>query len=385
MRILVAPDKFKGFLSSREAAAAISQGWAEGWPEAEIITCPLADGGEGTMEVLVDATQGRVIPTDVTGPLGDRMEAHFGLLGDGATAVVEMAAASGLELIPSERRDPMITSTRGTGDLMRAALDMGVGSIIVGIGGSGTNDGGTGMASALGARFLDGRGRELPEGGGYLAELAEVDLSSLDPRIEETDIVVASDVTNPLLGEHGASRVYAAQKGAGGKDLDILEKGLRRLAEVVSSDLGMKLDEEPGAGAAGGLGYGLMAFAGAEMKPGIEVVMQQVGFQELLQGCDLVITGEGRLDDQTAYGKTVTGVARAAQVRNIPVLALGGEVTEGAKELHELGVSALLGISFGPIDLETSMREAGSLLKRCAREVSLLLHSFGVSPPHSAN
>jgi glycerate kinase len=384
MRILVAPDKFKGSLSSHEAAAAISQGLAEGWPEADITTCPLADGGEGTMEVLVDATKGRVIPSDVTGPLGDKLEADLGLLGDGATAVVEMAAASGLELIPPEKRDPMITSTRGTGDLIRAALDMGVHSIIVGIGGSGTNDGGTGMAAALGVRFLDEKGRELPEGGGYLAELAEVDLSGLDPRIVETEIVVASDVTNPLLGEHGASRIYAAQKGADGKDLDNLENGLKRLAEVISEDLGLKLEEEPGAGAAGGLGYGLMAFTGAEVKPGVDVVMQWVGFQELLQECDLVITGEGKLDAQTAFGKTVTGVARAAKEMNIPVLALGGEVTDGAKELHGLGVSALLGISFGPIDLETSMREAAPLLKRCAREVSLLLRSFGVRPPHSA-
>ena len=376
MRLLIAPDKFKGSLSSHEAAAAISQGLAEGWPEAEIMTCPLADGGEGTMEVLVNATGGREIPADVTGPLGDKLEADLGLLGDGATAVVEMAAASGLELIPPEKRDPMITSTRGTGDLIRAALDMGVHSIIVGIGGSGTNDGGTGMASALGARFLDEKGRELPEGGGYLAELAEVDLSGLDPRIEKTNIVVASDVTNPLLGKHVASRIYAIQKGASEKDLDILEKGLRRLAEVVSRDLGLRLDKEAGAGAAGGLGYGLMAFAGAKVQPGVDVVMQWVGFHELLQRCDLVVTGEGKLDAQTAYGKTVTGVARASQGMNIPVLALGGEVTEAAKNLHEVGVSALMGISFGPIDLETSMREAAPLLKRCSREVGSLLRSL---------
>jgi len=378
MRILVAPDKFKGSLSSPEAAAAISRGLAEGWPEAEIIPCPMADGGEGTMRVLVNATGGREVPVEVTGPLGDKVTAHLGLLGDGRTAVVEMAAASGLELIPPDRRNPLAASTRGTGELIRAALDMGVRRIIIGLGGSGTNDGGTGMAAALGARFLDREGRELPDGGGYLENLAEVDLSGLDPRLEDAGVVAASDVANPLLGEHGASRVYALQKGAGGDEVMVLERGLARLAEVVSRDLGLNLEEEPGTGAAGGLGYGLAAFLKAELRPGVEVVMQWVDFREFLKGCDLVVTAEGKLDAQTAYGKTVTGVAGAAREMNIPVLALAGEVTVGAEELHNAGVSALLGITFGPMDLKSSMREAKALLKRCAREVAALLRALSM-------
>ena len=376
MRILVTPDKFKGSLSSSEAAEAMARGLAEGWPEAELITCPLADGGEGTMEVLVKATGGREAACRVTGPLGERREAPLGILGDGGTAVVEMAAASGLELIPPDKRDPLATTTAGTGDLIRAALDMGIRRIIVGIGGSGTNDGGTGMASALGARFLDAAGRELHPGGGHLEKLENVDLSGLDPRVRQAIIVVASDVANPLLGERGASRVYAPQKGASAGDVELLEKGLERLAEVVSRDLNTAWEKKPGAGAAGGLGYGLMAFLGAEIRPGVEVVMDYTGFSKCLDGCDLVITGEGRLDAQTAYGKAVTGVARAARRRGIPVLALGGEVVEGAGVLHELGVSALLSVAPGPLSRQESMARTAFLLQQTARELASLLRSL---------
>jgi glycerate kinase len=384
MRILIAPDKFKGSLSSGEAAEAICRGLAEGWPEAEGLLCPLADGGEGTMEVLVKATGGETVPCEATGPLGELRRSCLGLLGDGKTAVVEMAAVSGLELIPPRRRDPLVTSTKGTGDLIRHALDRGIRRIIVGIGGSGTNDGGTGMASALGARFLDERGEELPPGGGNLRRLASVDVSGLDPRISETEIIVASDVGNPLLGERGASRVYAPQKGADEGGVELLESGLARLAEVVSRSIAPGMEDTPGAGAAGGLGFGLQAFLGAEIRPGIEVVMEAVGFEEKLAACGLVITGEGRLDSQTAYGKTVSGVARRARRRGIPVLALGGEVTTEAASLREMGVSALLSIAPGPISQEESMREAATLLERTAREIGSLLRRLleDRRPPH---
>jgi glycerate kinase len=352
MRVLVCPDKFKGSLTANQAAEAIARGFSEGWPEAECVLCPLADGGEGTLEVLVKATGGRLVEMEVTGPLGEKRRAPLGILGDGTTAVVEMAAASGLELIPPDCRDPRRTTTAGTGDLIRGALDMGFRRIIVGIGGSGTNDGGTGMASALGARFLDGEGNELPPGGGNLHRLERIDLSGLDPRVREAEIIVASDVDNPLLGPEGASRVYAPQKGAGPEDVEFLEKGLARLAEVASAQISIPAREGgprsgadpaavPGAGAAGGLGFGLTVFLGARIRPGIEVVMEAVGFEELLSSCRLVITGEGRLDAQTAHGKTVNGVARKASERKVPVLVLAGEIVPGAEELHRSGVTAM--------------------------------------------
>jgi glycerate kinase len=376
MRIIIAPDKFKGSLGSREVAEAIARGFSGGWPGTELVSCPLADGGEGTLEVLVHTTGGKAVVCDVTGPLGERRRAPLGILGDGKTAVVEMATASGLVLVPPDKRDPRYTTTAGTGDLIRAALDMGMRRIIVGIGGSATNDGGTGMASALGVRFLDDCSEDLPAGAIYLNNLESIDMRGLDPRILQARIVVASDVTNPLLGDKGATRVYAPQKGASEYDVELLERGLSRLAEVVSATLVPGVEDRPGAGAAGGLGFGLMAFLGAEVRPGVEVVMEAVGFEDKLSACDLVVTGEGRLDAQTAYGKTVTGVARAAGQRGIPVLALGGEVAEGAEKLHELGVTAMLGIASGPLSREESMRLAGPLLERTSREIASLLRSL---------
>jgi len=376
MRVIIAPDKFKGSLTSREVAEAIARGFSAAWPAAELISCPLADGGEGTLDVLVHATGGRTVECEVTGPLGERLRAPLGILGDGQTAVVEMAAASGLVLVPQEKRDPRYTTTAGTGDLIRAALDMDMRRIVVGIGGSATNDGGAGMASALGVRFLDDCSEDLPPGAIYLNNLESMDMRGLDPRILRARIVVASDVTNPLLGDTGASRVYAPQKGASEYDVELLESGLFRLAETVSATIVPGIEDRPGAGAAGGLGFGLMAFLGAEVRPGVEVVMEAVGFEDKLSACDLVVTGEGRLDAQTAYGKTVTGVARAAGRRGIPVLALGGEVAEGAEKLHEMGVTAMLGIAPGPLDREESMRLAGPLLQRTSREIASLLRSL---------
>ncbi len=372
MRILVCPDKFKGSLSASQVAQAMASGISQGWPEAEVAACPLADGGEGTLEVLVEAGRGRVEPVKVTGPLGEERVAHLGIIDGGRAAVVEMAAASGLELIPPQRRDPLVTTTAGTGDLIRAALDLGIRRIIVGVGGSGTNDGGTGMAAALGARFLDARGEELPPGGGALERLARIDLSRLDPRVRGSEIVVACDVDNPLLGPEGASFTYGPQKGARPQDLARLERGLARLAEV-ASPFAPRLAVQRGAGAAGGLGFGLAAFLGARLLPGIEVVMEWVGFEARLAGCGLLVTGEGRLDAQTSHGKTVSGVARAAARHGIPVLAVAGEIAAGAEKLRELSVSAMLGITSGPLSREESMRPASDLLHRTCRELAALL------------
>ncbi|MGQ9703681.1 MAG: glycerate kinase [Actinomycetota bacterium] len=387
MRVLVCPDKFKGSLTASQAAEAIARGFSEGWPEAECLLCPLADGGEGTLEVLVRATGGRLEEMEVTGPLGERRKAFLGICGDGRTAVVEMAAASGLELIPPERRNPLRTTTAGTGDLIRGALDLGHRRIIVGIGGSGTNDGGTGMASALGARFLDQEGNELPPGGGELHRLERIDLSGLDTRALEAEIIVASDVDNPLLGPEGASRLYGPQKGASPEDVELLERGLTRLAEVASklpsnplrngkAVNGLEAASIPGAGAAGGLGFGLVAFLGADIRPGIEVVMEAVGFKDLLSRCRLVITGEGRLDAQTAHGKTVNGVARQARGRGIPVLALAGELAPGAEELRRGGVTAMFSVAEGPLTREDSLRQAYRLLARTSCELARLLRAY---------
>lgn len=376
MRVLIAPDKFKGSLSSSKVAKAIARGFAAGWPEAEILTCPLADGGEGTMDVLIEATGGKKVACEVSGPLGERRDACLGILGDGETAIVEMAEASGLELIPADRRDPKLTSTRGTGMLIRHALEMGIRKIIVAIGGSATNDGGTGMAVALGARFLDSDGLALPEGGGFLRRLDAIDTSGLDPRISEAEITVACDVANRLLGDEGASRVFAPQKGARPEDVELLEGCLARLADVAKGCLGRDLADSSGAGAAGGLGYGLMAFLGANVRPGIDMVIEYTGCASLMEGCGLIITGEGRLDAQTAYGKTVIGVARAATRRGIPVMAMGGEVTDGAIHLHDLGVSSVIAIASGPLTLEESKQSAASLLEKRAREIAALLRAI---------
>jgi len=360
----------------------MAKGLRAGWPEAVLITCPLADGGEGTIELLVAATGGKTTECEVTGPLGERRLAPLGILGDGRTAAVEMAAASGLALVPAEKRDPRYTTTAGTGDLIRCALDAGMRRIVVGIGGSATNDGGAGMAASLGVRFLDESGEDLPHGAIYLNNLEAIDMTGLDPRIREAAIVVASDVTNPLLGERGASHVYGPQKGASGYDVELLESALARLAEVASRHTGPGYEQKPGAGAAGGLGFGLMAFLGADLRAGIEVVMSAVGFERKIAGCGLVLTGEGRLDAQTAYGKTVTGVARAAQRHGIPVLALGGDVTEGTEKLRELGVTATLGIARGPLSVEESIRGTRELLEINSRELGYLLQRLlSQNPP----
>jgi glycerate 2-kinase len=323
MRVLVAPDKFRGTLTAEEAARALARGWRRARPGDEVEELPLADGGEGTLDALVAALGGERRTTKVTGPLGDPVDAAFGRLPD-SSGVVEMALASGLALVPERRRDPLRTTTFGTGELILAACRAGARRVVVCIGGSATNDGGAGVAQALGFRLLDADGRNLEPGGGALARLERIDRSGVSPDVEGVEFVVASDVDNPLTGVAGAAAVYGPQKGASPKDVRRLDAAMERLAAVVRRDLGADVASRPGAGAAGGLGFGLMAFLAAELRPGIEVVMDAVGFRDRLGKADAVVTGEGRFDRQSFHGKAVGGVLDAAARLGRPAAVVCG-------------------------------------------------------------
>jgi len=373
MKIVVAPQSFKGSLSAREVADAIVSGIRRVLADAEVVVLPMADGGEGTVDALVFATGGRTMQTEVSGPLGDRVIAAWGILGDGATAVVEMAAASGLVLVPADRLDPLTATTYGTGELVRAALDSGCHRLIIGIGGSATNDGGAGMAQALGAKLTDREGRELPPGGAALASLRQIDISGLDSRLAESQVTVACDVTNPLCGKEGASWVYGPQKGATEAMCRQLDEALANYASVIKKDLGIDIRDMPGAGAAGGLGAGLVAFAGARLVPGIEIVSDAVGLVEHLKGASLVLTGEGRLDTQTTFGKTVAGVAKHAKVLGVPVVVIAGELHGDLKELYRYGIDAALSIAPGPITREESEADAARLISDVAERALRLV------------
>ncbi len=369
MKVVIAPDSFKGSLNALEVAKAIERGIHR--VSQGIIThlVPMADGGEGTVAALVAAAGGEIIPAGVTGPLGGPVESYFGILGDRETAVIEMAAASGLPLVPINERNPLYTTTYGTGELIKRALDRGIKKIIIGIGGSATNDGGTGMASALGIRFLDVDGIELPPGGGHLDRLYSIDVSGLDPRLQGADIRVACDVTNPLCGPKGASAIYGPQKGATPEMVARLDKNLAHYAEVAAGVTGMDVREMPGAGAAGGLGFGLVALLGAKLMPGVQIVLDAAKIDDLVHYADLVVTGEGQTDRQTLFGKAPAGVAAVANKYDIPVVCLSGGLAPGAEELYEHGFSGLFSITEGPIGLEQAMSEAGPLLERAAERI----------------
>ena len=313
MKIIVAPQGFKATISGLEAARAIARGVSAALPDAETVLAPVADGGDGTLNALVDGTGGQVFSSTVTGPLGQMVEAQWGVMGDGRTAVIEMALASGIALVPQRRRNPRVTTTAGTGEILREALERGYDRIIVGLGGSATNDGGAGMATALGARFLDSAGNPLPAGGSALGRLDRVEVDGLHPGLRDATIIAATDVTNPLCGPEGASAVFGPQKGATPEVVQELDAALANYARVVARDLGRDVSEQPGAGAAGGLGAGLMAFTGAALQSGIDMVCEVLGFDALLEGADLVITGEGRADHSTIFNKAPVGVARHAR------------------------------------------------------------------------
>lgn len=329
MRVLVAPDKFKGTLTAPQAAEAIAAGWLRADPAADVETIPLADGGEGTLDALVSALDGERHEAGVSGPLGDPVRAEFALVDgpEGPMGVVEMARASGLALLAKSRRDPTRTSTRGTGDLILAACRAGARRVLVCIGGSATNDGGAGMAQAVGIRLLDERGRDLGPGGAALTRLSRIDVRPLDPAVRRAEVLVATDVDNPLTGPLGASAVYGPQKGAGPAEVAALDRALGHLAAVIHRDLGLDVRSIPGAGAAGGLGAGLVAFLGAKLRPGVDVVMEAVGFRERLAGTDLVVTGEGSFDEQSLRGKVPAGVLRVCAELGVPAAILCGRAS----------------------------------------------------------
>jgi glycerate kinase len=373
VRIVVAPDSYKGSVSAIGVANAIEKGIHAVFSEAEVLKVPIADGGEGTVEALVAITGGQMVYEEVMGPLGEKLKAYWGILGDGETAIIEMAAASGLPLVPKDRRDPRVTTTYGTGELVKAALDRGLRKIIIGIGGSATNDGGTGLVQALGARFLDAAGNELPFGGAALAGLAQVDLTGFDKRIDGTEIMVACDVDNPLCGARGASAVYGPQKGATPAMIAELDTALNVYAKVAAKATGKDIANCPGAGAAGGLGAGLLFFTGARLRPGVDIVLEAAGFAEMLKTASLVVTGEGRTDFQTAYGKAPVGVAKLAKQWNVPVVCLAGGLGSGADDVLAHGIDGLMSVVPEPMTLEECMENGATLIEEAAVRVCRLI------------
>ncbi|OUN00734.1 MAG: glycerate kinase [Paenibacillaceae bacterium ZCTH02-B3] len=376
MRFILAPDSFKESLTAVEAAEALARGVRRALPDAETVLLPVGDGGEGTMDILVHALGGQVYRTEVTYPLGERGTAEYAVLGDGKTAVVELARASGIHLVPREKRDPLRTTTFGTGELIRAALSHPVERLIVTIGGSATNDAGAGMLQALGAGILGGDGRPAGFGGGRLGDVERVDLSTLHPRLREVELLVACDVTNPLIGPHGASRVFGPQKGADPETVERLEANLARFADVVRRDAGRALHDEPGAGAAGGTGAALM-LCGGRLVSGIDLVLDTLGFEAKLQDADYVFTGEGKIDGQTPGGKVIAGIVRRARKAGVPVIAFAGAVRPGYEPLYEEGLLAVFGITPYPCRLEQALRESGANLSAAAENVARLLARGG--------
>ena len=372
MTIIVCPDSFKGSLSSIEVADAIERGIRSiTGADARIHKIPLADGGEGTVDALVRAKDGRVCTARVMDPLGREIEASHGVLDAGVVAVIEMSSASGLCLLSDNERDPLGASTYGTGQLIEAALDAGASKIVIGIGGSATNDGGAGAMAALGARFLDANGRELPPGGAALIGLDRIDMSGFRFPVGRVEVEVACDVTNPLCGPMGASAVYGPQKGATPEMVEQIDAALARYAEVIKRDLGADIADMPGAGAAGGLGAGLAAFLGAKLRSGIDMVLDVAGFDDALKSADLVITGEGRIDEQTAYGKTIGGVLKRASAAGVPVLAIAGSISGDLTALHDAGLTAAYSITSESVSVEYAMSHASELIEAMAAKCLL--------------
>jgi glycerate 2-kinase len=375
MKFVLAPDSFKESMSAKKAALAMEKGIRSVFPEAECIIVPMADGGEGTVESLVSMTNGEMVKVEVIGPLGEKVTAEYGLLGEGQTAVIEMASASGLELIKLEDRDPLVTTTFGTGELIKDALDKGVSRILIGIGGSATNDGGAGMLQALGVSFKDKNGQELTFGGGALNQLVSIDLSGLDKRIENVHIDVACDVTNPLIGENGASAIFGPQKGATPEVVKLLDENLAHYAEGIKRELGKDIAHTEGAGAAGGLGIGLMAFLNANLKKGVDLVIEYTGLEDKMAGADYVFTGEGSIDGQTLFGKTPFGVASIARKYSIPVIAFAGRIGNGVEPLYEHGFTSIIGILKGVSSLDEALKSGEANLEFAAENICRILKS----------
>ncbi|WP_142502731.1 glycerate 2-kinase [Klebsiella sp. 2680] len=373
MKIVIAPDSYKESLSATEVAQAIEKGFREIFPDALYVKVPLADGGEGTVEAMIAATQGTRMSVCVTGPLGVPVDASWGLSGDGKTAFIEMAAASGLGLVPPAQRNPLLTTSRGTGELILHALDHGAKNIIIGIGGSATNDGGAGMMQALGARLCDADGAEIGNGGGCLYNLSSIDISALDARLHDCTIRVACDVTNPLLGDNGASRIFGPQKGATEAMIRELDRNLEHYADVIKTDLHVDVKQVAGAGAAGGMGAALMAFLNAELRSGIEIVTQALNLEEHILDCSLVVTGEGRLDSQSIHGKVPVGVASVAKKYRKPVIGIAGSLTRDVGVVHQHGIDAVFSVLTCVTTLEEAFRGAADNIYHASRNIAATL------------
>jgi glycerate kinase len=373
MKIVIAPDSYKESLSALEVATQIEAGFREIFPDARYVKLPVADGGEGTVEAMVAATEGSRVDITVTGPLGKPVAAFYGLSGDGQCAFIEMAAASGLERVPAAQRNPLLTTSWGTGELIRHALDGGVKHIIIGIGGSATNDGGIGMVQALGAGLLDEKGKPLGYGGRELERLASINIDGLDARLQDCRIEVACDVTNPLTGKDGASAVFGPQKGATPEMVAQLDRALEHYAKIILRDLDIDVLKMAGGGAAGGMGAALYAFCGAELRQGIEIVTEALGLDELVRDADLVITGEGRLDSQSIHGKVPVGVARVAKRYDKPVIGIAGSLTKDVGVVHDHGVDAVFSVLYTICTLEEALEDAGDNLCRAARNIAATL------------
>lgn len=369
-KVVIAPDSFKESLSALEVAEAIERGFRQIFPQVQYVKLPMADGGEGTVDSMVAATGGEIVRVTVTGPLGQPVQAFYGLLGEGETAVIEMAAASGLHLAPKAQRDPRMTTSYGTGELIKTALDRGVKTIILGIGGSATNDGGAGMMQALGARLLDDNRQALPPGGAALAQLAYIDLSGVDPRLQQVSITAACDVDNPLCGANGASAVFGPQKGATPEMVTQLDAALRHYGTLLEQATGREVINAPGAGAAGGMGAALLGMLNARLRPGIEIVIETLQLEEALRDADLVITGEGRLDSQSIHGKTPIGVARVAKRFGLPVIGIVGSLSKDYQVVHQHGIDAAFSVLDRVVSLEEALAEAADNLEVTARNVA---------------
>ncbi len=373
MKIILAPDSFKGSLSAIEVCSHLEEGIKRVFPDAEISQLPVSDGGEGLVEVMVAATNGKIKKIQANDPLERPIETAFGILGNGHTAVIEMAAASGLPLLTKEEQNPLKTSTYGTGQLIKAALDENVNKIIIGIGGSATVDGGTGMAAALGAKFFDADGKELSPSGGAISKLDKIDVSGIDPRLKDVEIEVACDVDNPLTGDTGAARIYGPQKGATPEMVEILESNLSKLAEHIRQDIGIDVENEAGAGAAGGLGAGLLAFTGGKLVSGIDIALNNIDFDTNVQNADLVITGEGRIDHQTFFGKVPVGVSTRAEKFGVPVIAIGGGLEGRMEELHTKNIAAYFSTMDSIQPEEEVFARSPELIATCAEQVMRVL------------
>ena len=373
-KYVVAPDSFKESMTAKEVCDAMEKGIKEADSAAEVIKVPMADGGEGTVDSLVDATHGQRVIVEVTGPLGNKISASYGILGNGTTAVIEMAKASGLEIVEKKKRNPMITTTFGTGELIRDALDHNVKEIIIGLGGSSTNDGGSGMAQALGAKLLDQNNHQIPFGGGNLDKLDKIDISNLDSRLQDVKIILASDVTNPLIGKEGASRVFGLQKGATPEMVEKLENNLQHYAKIVKRDLNKDVASLSGAGAAGGLGAGLMAFTTCKIRQGVDIAIEVTKLEEKIRDADYVFTGEGGTDFQTKFGKTPYGVAKLGKKYHKPVISLAGYLGEGIDSLYSEGFTAIFGIIPGACDLPTALKNGPSNVARTTENIVRLLN-----------